>query len=162
MKTKNLLSAAVLGLMVLSPMHPVTNAAEVHEINQVIDLNAMTPEGIYRFIPNYLWIEPGDTVSFLNSVGDHTVTSVKGMWPDGAEMVDIAHQKIASVTLETPGLYVFRCKVHGRHGMYAMVIVGSPESNLDKVEYINIGKRGRGILEGLFEKLKEDMAGRAK
>ena len=59
--------------------------AEVHDIDQLIDLMAMTPEEVYRFSPDYLWIEPGDSVRFLNSTGNHTVTSLEGMWPEGAE-----------------------------------------------------------------------------
>ena len=161
-KFNTLVISAALALAAWSSTASKSEAATVHEVNQLIDLNALTPEEVYRFVPNYLWIEPGDTLRFLNSLGDHTVTSVRGMWPEGVDTVNIEHKKVASVTLETPGLYAFRCKVHGRHGMFALVVVGTPEPNLDKIEYINIGQRARGVLEELFVQLNEDIARRTE
>ncbi|MCP9484091.1 hypothetical protein NNA36_19185 [Shimia sp. CNT1-13L.2] len=134
--------------------------AEVHDIDQLIDLSALTPEEVYRFSPDYLWIEPGDSVRFLNSTGNHTVTSLEGMWPEGAGLVDIEHKPKAEVLLEIPGIYGFRCKVHGRHGMYALVVVGSPESNIDQISYDKVSGVGRVIFERLFAKMQEDMARR--
>lgn len=158
MKLKNCLAGLGLGLLALMPLH--TQAADVHEVDQVIDLSALTPEDVYRFVPDYLWIEPGDTIRFLNSTGNHTVTSIKGMWPDGAEHVSIEHKPAAEVTFEKPGIYGFRCKVHGRHGMYALVVVGSPEANIDRIEYTNIGGLGRRIFKKLFAEMEADLAKR--
>ena len=136
--------------------------AETYEIDQVIDLSAMTPEEVYRFEPDFLWIEPGDTLRILNSTGNHTVTAIEGMWPDGVDLVDIEHKPVADVTLDVPGVYGFRCKVHGRHGMFALVVVGSPDSNLDEIEYTNIGELGRRIFAGLFEKMEAERAERGQ
>ncbi|WP_421781364.1 plastocyanin/azurin family copper-binding protein [Kiloniella litopenaei] len=134
--------------------------AENHNIDQVIDLNALTPEEIYRFDPNYLWIEPGDTIRFLNSTGNHTVTSINGMWPKGAPLVKIEHKSVANVTFDIPGIYGFKCKVHGRHGMYALIVVGSPDSNINDLEFSNIGKLGREVFENLLKRMKKEMAKR--
>lgn len=136
--------------------------AETHDIDQVIDLSALTPEEVYRFEPSYLWIEPGDTINFLNSTGNHTVTAIEGMWPEGAEFVDIEHQPLAEVTFDKPGIYGFRCKVHGRHGMYALVVVGSPDPNLDQIEMTNVGALGQRIFAKLFELMEADRASRAE
>ena len=133
-------------------------SAETYDIDQVIDLGAMTPEDVYRFEPDYLWIEPGDTIRFLNSTGNHTVTSLEGMWPEGADYIDIEHQPIAEIMLDKPGVYGFRCKVHGRHGMYALVVVGSPEANIDEIDFQKVSGVGRKVFEGLFEKMQADMA----
>ncbi|WP_420414371.1 plastocyanin/azurin family copper-binding protein [Roseibium sp.] len=135
--------------------------AESFEVDQVIDLSAMTPEDVYRFDPDYLWIEPGDSIRFLNSTGNHTVTSIEGIWPEGAEHVNIEHKAKADVVFEKPGLYGFRCKVHGRHGMYALVVVGSPEPNINSIEYTKVSKLGRRIFKKLFEKMEKDMAARS-
>ncbi|WP_298850304.1 plastocyanin/azurin family copper-binding protein [uncultured Ruegeria sp.] len=134
--------------------------AEVYDIDQLIDLSAMTPEEVYRFSPDYLWIELGDSIRFLNSTGNHTVTSLEGMWPEDADYIDIEHQPVAEIVLEKPGIYGFRCKVHGRHGMYALVVVGTPEPNIDQIEYGKVSDVGRRIFERLFEKMKVDMASR--
>lgn len=137
---------------------PLSAVAETYEIDQVIDLTALTPEEVYRFEPDYLWIEPGDALRILNSTGNHTVTSIEGMWPAGVDLVDIEHKPVAEVILTEPGVYGFRCKVHGRHGMYALVIVGSPNPNIDDIEYTNIGEVGRRIFARLFERMHDDMS----
>lgn len=134
--------------------------AEVYDIDQLIDLSAMIPEEVYRFSPDYLWIEPGDSIRFLNSTGNHTVTSMEGMWPEGADYIDIEHQPVAKIVLEKPGIYGFRCKVHGRHGMYALIVVGTPEPNINQIEYGKVSGVGHRIFERLFEKMKADMANR--
>ncbi|MCF3595116.1 plastocyanin/azurin family copper-binding protein [Rhodobacteraceae bacterium LMO-12] len=130
--------------------------AESYEIDQLIDLTALTPEDVYRFSPSYLWIEPGDSIKFLNSTGNHTVTAIEGMWPDGAALVNIEHKPEAEVTFEKPGIYGFRCKVHGRHGMYALIVVGSPEPNIDSLDMTGIGGLGQRIFAELLQKMNED------
>jgi DNA-binding beta-propeller fold protein YncE len=61
-------------------------------------------------------IAPGDTVTFNQKVESrHTVTSL--IWPSDAkpeELIDqpAANQDSHQVTLTTPGLYVFVCKLH--------------------------------------------------
>ena len=158
MRFQTIAAVTLAGLLAFTGQAVPAQASDLYEIDQIIDLNAMTPEEVYRFEPNYLWINPGDTIRFHNSMANHTVTSIKGIWPEGAEKVNIAHQPSADVTFDKPGLYGFRCKVHGRHGMYALVVVGSPQSNLNDVEFTNIGKRGQRVFKALFEKLEEDMA----
>ncbi|WP_157133180.1 plastocyanin/azurin family copper-binding protein [Roseobacter sp. SK209-2-6] len=159
------LKRTILGLALsLAPLLPAGQPvwAEVHEVDQVIDLAAMTPEEVYRFEPNYLWIEPGDSINFLNSTGNHTVTAIEGMWPEGADFVNIEHQPLAEVTFDVPGVYGFRCKVHGRHGMYALVVVGSPEANMERLELTKVSALGKRIFAGLIETMNEDWAKRTE
>lgn len=56
-------------------------AQQTFEIDQIMDMNALPPEGFHRFVPNYLWIKVGDTVRFINTTGNHTVKNVDGIWP---------------------------------------------------------------------------------
>lgn len=133
-----------------------SQAEQTITVDQLIDLNALTPDQTYRFDPNYLWIKPGETLRIVNSLGNHTVTSIKGMWPEGVEYIDIAHQAEATFKLTQEGVYGLRCKVHGRHGMYALVVVGSPAANRDKLELTNIGKRGKKVIERLIKRMDDD------
>jgi DNA-binding beta-propeller fold protein YncE len=61
-------------------------------------------------------VKPGDTVFFTQTVESlHTVTSL--IWPTGAGADELIDQDAANkddhqVTLKTPGLYVFVCKLH--------------------------------------------------
>ena len=161
MTLKNAISGLLMGLSALMAI-PLSARADVFDIDQVIDLSALTPEEVYRFEPDYLWIEPGDTIRFLNSTGNHTVTAIEGMWPEGAEYVNIEHKPVAEVAFERPGIYGFRCKVHGRHGMYALVVVGTPEPNIDKIEYAKVSELGRRVFARLFDKMNKDLESRGE
>lgn len=134
--------------------------AEVFEIDQIMDMTALTPEDFYRFEPNYYWIKPGDSVRFINTTGNHTVKSIAGVWPDGVAPVDISNQDKTELRLDVPGVYGFRCKVHARHGMFALVVVGSPESNVDKISFDKLNERGRLVFGQLYEKMQADWASR--
>lgn len=136
--------------------------AEVFEIDQIMDMTALTPEDFYRFEPNYYWIEPGDSVRFINTTGNHTVKSIDGIWPDGVAPVDISNQDKTELRLDVPGVYGFRCKVHARHGMFALVVVGSPESNVEQISFDRLNERGRLVFGQLFEKMQADWASRSE
>lgn len=135
-------------------------AGEVYEIDQITDMSASTPDQFYRFEPNYFWIEPGDTVRFLNSVGNHTVKTVRGIWPEGITEVDIEHEPQYEITLNTPGVYGFKCKVHNRHGMFALIIVGEVEPNFDQWEKARLNDVGKRVFASLFEQFELDYVAR--
>lgn len=135
-------------------------AQQTFEIDQIMDMNALTPEDFYRFVPNYLWIEAGDTVRFINTTGNHTVKSVDGIWPEGVDPIDVSNQDVTNIVLDEPGVYGFRCKVHSRHGMFALVVVQSPDSNLDQVSLDRLNDRGKTVFGTLLEKLEADRISR--
>lgn len=153
---KRFVSFAVVCLIATLLLSTRSYAEKTIKVDQIIDLNALSADQIYRFEPNYLWLEPGETLHILNSLGNHTVTSLKGIWPEGVEPVDIAHQANTQLTLTQEGVYGFRCKVHGRHGMYAIVVVGSPEPNRNNIELTNVSRRGIKLVQQLLNKVDED------
>lgn len=137
------------------------NAGDVFEVDQITDMNGSTPEQFYRFEPNYYWIKPGDTVRFLNSVGNHTVKTVRGIWPDGIVEVDIEHEPEYEITLNTPGVYGFKCKVHNRHGMFALIIVGDDlEPDFSQWESARLNDVGKRVFSSLFEQFETDYKAR--
>ncbi|MCE7915434.1 MAG: copper oxidase [Nitrosomonas sp. PRO4] len=75
-------------------------------------------------------IYPGSSVNFIMSDtnGVHTISSL--LWPTGAQHMPFdqssAYRGGGFVTLHTPGLYVFTCKVHPF--MFAAVIVDDPNT----------------------------------
>jgi len=75
-------------------------------------------------------IAPGSSVNFVMSDTNavHTITTL--LWPTGAEHMPFDQEKAykggAILKLETPGLYVFTCKVHPY--MFGAVIVDSDQS----------------------------------
>ncbi|WP_244071338.1 multicopper oxidase domain-containing protein [Nitrosomonas sp. PY1] len=75
-------------------------------------------------------IAPGSSVNFIMSDtnGVHTISSL--LWPTGAQHMPFdqtsAYRGGGFVTLDTPGLYVFTCKVHPY--MFGAVIVDDPST----------------------------------
>lgn len=152
----NIFKAAALLCVAMIFSTNISHAGETYEIDQITDMSAATPEQFYRFDPNYYWIKPGDTVRFLNSVGNHTVKTVSGIWPDGIVEVDIEHNPQYEITLNTPGIYGFKCKVHNRHGMFALIIVGDVEPDFSLWETARLNDVGKRVFENLFEKFEAD------
>lgn len=93
-------------------------------IDQMTDFSASSASGMFSFAPDMIRIAPGETVTFLNSRGSHTVKAQKGFWPEGVEPVDIAGQTRADVVFDQPGLYGVTCARHGKYGMVMLVAVG--------------------------------------
>lgn len=106
--------------------------AETKIIKQVMDMNSENIDKMYQFIPDYVEIEPGDKVVFKGTVGSHTAHSIQGMLPKGAKPVMISASKSSEVTFEQPGVYGIKCKVHHRHGMVALIVVGDPSVNIEE------------------------------
>ncbi len=156
----NILKTATLFFALAILPANISQAGEIYEIDQITDMSASTPDQFYRFEPNYFWIKPGDTVRFLNSVGNHTVKTVRGIWPEGIVEVDIEHEPQYEITLNTPGVYGFKCKVHNRHGMFALIIVGEVEPNFDQWEDARLNDVGKRVFAGLYEKFKLDYMAR--
>ncbi len=61
---------------------------------------------------------------------------------EGVEKVDIAHKEQHNILMSTPGVYGIKCKVHNRHGMFALVVVGDVKPYLEKKRRLNdVGER---------------------
>ncbi|MEM1429854.1 MAG: plastocyanin/azurin family copper-binding protein [Pseudomonadota bacterium] len=118
------LAAAALALTLIGGTGHAGDVQEVLVVHQHTDLSAARAQHMYRFEPNVLHVEPGATVAFLNSLGDHTVRTQKGLWPEGVEPIDIAGQSRSEVSFDQPGLYGITCARHGRYGMSMIIAVG--------------------------------------
>lgn len=127
-------------------------SADTHElklVKQVFDINAKKADEMYQFKPDFMQIETGDTVKFLGTVGRHTVHSVPGMMPEGAKKIAIMPHRPNEVTFTLPGVYGLQCKLHQRHGMVAVIVVGNDVHNIDKARE-NVS---RGISQHTVDKM---------
>ncbi len=147
------LGAAILtGAMAFGSVALAEEIPKVAVVHQVIDLNADTPAHAFRFEPKFLQVPAGATVRFKGSTGRHTVTAIPRMIPVGARVFEIRGKPELDLTFEKEGVYGIRCRVHGRHGMVMLLVVGDPSSNLEEAKaYLpKLGEAERVGFEELF------------
>jgi len=83
------------------------------------------------FKPDIVYIQPGDTVSWVNMTS-HMTSSVEGMIPEGATPWQSQLGENYKVTLDKEGVYGYVCTPHLGFGMVGVIVVGKP-TNLDAV-----------------------------
>lgn len=117
--------AVLLAVSVLAPARADTVVDVV--VEQTTDVMALSAHEMFRFEPQLVRIKPGDSVTFRNSMADHTVHSIPEIWPEDAEEVHISHQPEVQVTLDQAGVYGITCARHGQYGMVMLILVGEPD-----------------------------------
>ncbi|MDA9636554.1 pseudoazurin [SAR86 cluster bacterium] len=104
------------------------SAAE-HEVKM---LN-MGTDGTMVFEPAVLKVNKGDTIHFKATDMMHNSESITGMIPAGAENWSGAMSADVSITLNTEGVYVYKCTPHTMMAMVGVIQVGNA-SNIDTVK----------------------------
>ncbi len=102
--------------------------SQAKTVDQITDPTTTAAKNMFRFEPNFVALSPGDELVFLNSTAEHTVHSVKQLWPSGSPPVKIFNKKEAKVRFDREGFYGFRCQRHGPYGMVMLVVVGHPQN----------------------------------
>lgn len=82
--------------------------------------------GSMVYEPDYLRIEPGDTVKFIASQSGHNAASVEQMWPPGAPTFKGKINQQLEHTFTVAGLYGIQCTPHLAMGMVMLIQVGEP------------------------------------
>ncbi len=95
------------------------------------------------FNPKILFINPGDTVQWVNMT-IHDSVSMQGLIPEGAEPWKFNIGQNGAVTLTEEGVYIYKCIPHYPVGMVAAIIVGNPV-NIAQVQ-ANATGRSKGIV----------------
>ena len=95
------------------------------------------------FNPKILFINPGDTVQWVNMT-IHDSVSMQGLIPEGAEPWKFNIGQNGAVTLPEEGVYIYKCIPHYPVGMVAAIIVGNPV-NIAQVQ-ANATGRSKGIV----------------
>ncbi|MEX0308042.1 MAG: plastocyanin/azurin family copper-binding protein [Ruegeria sp.] len=153
-KTLGVLLIAV--TVAIAPAAQAEDLPEVAVVHQIIDPSADTPAHAFRFEPKFLQVPAGATVRFKGSTGRHTVTAITRMIPVGARSFEIRGKPELDLTFEKEGVYGIRCRVHGRHGMVMLLVVGDPSSNLEEArDYLpKLGEAEQAGFEELFDHLE--------
>lgn len=112
-------SAVLLCLLPLSAM------AETHEV-KMLNRNGTGP---MPFEPEYLMVQPGDTVKFIAADPGHNAATIAGMIPgDGKKFVGKINEEI-EVTLTDAGIWGIKCSPHYTMGMVMLIQVGDTPAN---------------------------------
>lgn len=154
-----LISMVASGMMLASVGAAIADTADKRppiEIDQVTDVSAGDIFRMFRFKPALVRVPVGRTLRFLNSRGQHTVISIKKMWPQGVPRANLANIAAADIRFNRPGLYGFTCKVHGRYGMVMLVAVGDDWPNYEAAKAGVPGGRAGERMRQLLAELEKD------
>lgn len=114
----------IVGLTTLAALLAMPAQAADHTVEM---LNT-SEEGTMVFSPGYLKVEPGDTVTFKPTDSSHNSQSV--LVPDGGSEWQGEINEEVTVTLDKPGVYIYKCQPHMALAMVGAIQVGEP-GNLD-------------------------------
>jgi pseudoazurin len=137
---------AVAGMLLASGNAP---AAE-HRVQM---LNKGPDGGMMVFEPAFLKVEPGDTVTFVPTDKSHNSETVRGMVPEGAEGWKGGVNQEVSVTLDTPGLYGYKCTPHYGLGMVGLIQVGEDPPNVEEARAVKHPGRAGTRMAALLEQV---------
>jgi len=108
---------------------------------------------VTQWAPMVLFVQPGDQIVFRQMTG-HDAETIEGMIPEGAETWQSKlGQEGFAVTLEVPGVYIYKCNPHVSLGMIGAIVVGdSPPANLGSIE---VHPQNKGMIGRAIRKLKQ-------
>lgn len=110
-------------------------------------------DGVMVFEPSFVQAQPGDTVHFVAVDKGHDVESVKGMLPDGVEPFKGKMNENFDLPVTVEGVYGIKCTPHFPMGMVALVVVGSPASNLDAAKAVKNPKKAQERFDAGFAQI---------
>lgn len=106
---------------------PVSSWAKNHKVEM---LNSFDGQSML-FVPSFLKIEKGDSVTFVPTNSGHNSQSV--FTPKGAKGWSGKNNEEITVNFNEEGIFIYQCSLHLVMGMIGVVEVGSP-SNLDEAK----------------------------
>lgn len=101
------------------------SSAAVAEVHEVKMLNRGA-SGAMVYEPDFLRLQPGDSVRFVPTHNSHNAASIDGLLPAGAEPFKSKINQPLEVTFDVPGFYGIQCSPHVSMGMVMAIQVGEP------------------------------------
>lgn len=98
--------------------------AETHLV-KMLNRNAT---GAMVYEPDFLKVQPGDTVKFLATRSGHDAASIEGMMPEGAKPFKGKIDEEIEISFDVPGLYGVKCLPHYEIGMVMLIQVGDGDA----------------------------------
>jgi len=119
-------------LRILSAVIATMAAFSVTAAEHTVQMKNQGSTGIMVFEPAVLNVAVGDTVTFQPSDMGHNSQSIPSMSPAGAKGWTGGINQAVSVTIETEGVYIYKCQPHLALGMIGVVVAGEP-TNIDAI-----------------------------
>ena len=141
---KNILLAIIAAVMVVAAGSAFGAEVEIKMLNK-------GAKGKMVFEPDFVKINPGDTIEFEPTDKGHNAETIKGMIPTGAEPFKSKINAEFSVTLSENGVYGIRCTPHFGVGMVALIVVGTP-GNVEEAKAVaaKVPAKAKKVFEELF------------
>jgi pseudoazurin len=143
---RSLAFAAAAGLLAATPA-----LAETHTVEM---LTTGPDGGRYVYAPEFLQVEPGDTIKFVNGDPGHNAATIEGAVPAGGETFTGKINEEIEVTLTAEGLYAYKCTPHYTLGMVGLILVGDEAPNLDALAEQRFPGRAGRRMDGLIEEAR--------
>lgn len=120
-------------------------------VSMLVVMNTYAEEHVINaearvFNPDIIYVQPGDTVKFINMTS-HDTKTVEGLIPEGAEHFDSGLGNNLTVKLDVEGVYAYVCVPHIGFGMVGAIVVGKPVNIDAEMEY------AQTKLEGPYRRL---------
>ena len=109
-------------------------------------------KGAMVFEPDFLKVEPGDTVKFLVTDKGHDAQSIKGMLPEGVEGFKGKINQEVTFTVEKEGVYGVKCTPHYAMGMIMLIVAGEPV-NAEEAKTVKHPGKAKDHFAALFEQI---------
>ena len=109
--------------------------------------------GIMVFEPAFLEIASGDTVHSRAVDKGHNTASIDGMVPERGPSWKGGLNKDVTVTFDVEGVYGVRCVPHYAMGMVALIVVGEPDVDLDRLQQVKHPGKAKQRMAELLARL---------
>ena len=109
-------------------------------------------KGAMVFEPDFLKVEPGDTVKFLVVDKGHDAQSIPGMLPEGVEGFKGKVNEEVTFTVEKEGVYGIKCAPHYAMGMVMLIVAGEPV-NAEAAKAVKQPGKAKATFAELFAQL---------
>jgi pseudoazurin len=117
-----------------------------------VEMRNRGEHGSMVFEPDFLAIEPGDSVKFIATHKSHNAASIDGMVPESYAGFKGKINEEIEVTFDQPGFYGIKCSPHFGMGMVMLVKVGEAELT-DSIRTLEVPARARPRFDAIFARI---------
>ena len=141
-------------LMMLAAAAVVAMAGAAGAAEHEVKMLNKGEKGAMVFEPDFLKVEPGDTIKFVATDKGHNAESIKGMLPEGAKAFKGKINEEIVYTVEKEGVYGIKCTPHYAMGMIMLVVAGEPV-NAEEAKAVKHPGKAKNHFAALFGDLTQ-------